>query len=367
MEQVIDQEIPVREEGRSRLLKYRAHLIALALAVTAGVCGLRWWLWETGHVRTDNAFVQSANLPVSPRVPGMVRRVLVRDNQYVRQGDLLVELEGDDYLIQVNKADAALGVAENESSGDYLKTGVAEAAVEIARVRLAQAERDLQRAEELFGMEIVARMEVENLTAARQTARHQLKEAQEAWRKARAEAGLQARTGAGAKVMERKAYLEEARRQLAFTRIVAPCDGYVTRKSVEPGANVAAGQTLLTLVSLDEAWITANFKEGELERIRPGQKVVFTADAYRGRSFTGRVESIMAGAGAAFSVLPPENATGNFVKVVQRIPVKIAIDRGSDPEHLLRVGMSVVPTVELAPTRERVAARPYRGVAVPLP
>jgi membrane fusion protein (multidrug efflux system) len=117
---------------------------------------------------------------------------------------------------------------------------------------------------------------------------------------------------------------------------------------VEPGANVQAGQTLLTLVSKSEVWVTANFKEGQLRHIRPGQQVTLRADAYPGRSFTGKVESIMAGAGAAFSLLPPENATGNFVKVVQRIPVKIVIDPGSDPEHLLRVGMSVVPTINLS-------------------
>jgi membrane fusion protein (multidrug efflux system) len=151
--------------------------------------------------------------------------------------------------------------------------------------------------------------------------------------------------GNKARVLQRKAQLEEARLQLSYTRITAPRDGYITRKGIEPGANVQAGQPLLALVPLQDAWVTANYKESQLTHIRPGQRVEFTVDAYPGRRFTGRVDSIMAGTGAAFSLLPPENASGNYVKVVQRVPVKIVIDRNSDPEHLLRVGMSIVPTV----------------------
>jgi len=126
---------------------------------------------------------------------------------------------------------------------------------------------------------------------------------------------------------------------------VAPNDGYVTRRGVEAGNYVQPGQALMAVVSLKDAWITANYKESQLTDVRPGQKVEFTVDSYPGRRFTGQVESVMAGTGAAFSMLPPENATGNYVKVIQRVPVKIAIDKGSDPEHLLRVGMSVVPVI----------------------
>lgn len=367
MDQVLEDDIPIPEASRFSLARYRALLIALALAAAGAVAGIRWWHWESSHVRTDNAFVEGATLPVSPRVGGMVRRVLVQDNQLVRRGDLLVELEPDDFRIALLKAEADLGLARNETSADRSKASGAGAAVDGARVRLTQAERDLERAEELYRQDIVARDQVELLTTARLTAQHQLKEAEESWRKARAEAGLVSASGGGVKVLAKQAALEEARRQLTYTRIVAPCDGYVTRKAVEPGSNVQAGQTLLTLVSLQQTWVTANLKEGQLARVRPGLKVSFTVDAYPGRTFSGRVDSIMAGAGAAFSVLPPENATGNFVKVVQRIPVKISVDPGSDPEQLLRVGMSVVPTIELEAGRDQVAARPYQPPVVPLP
>ena len=173
----------------------------------------------------------------------------------------------------------------------------------------------------------------------------QLKEAEENLRRAQAEAGLGGKSGTRAKVLERKALLSEAELQLSYTKIYAARDGYITRKSLEPGANIQAGQSLMALVPLQDAWITANYKERQITHMQPGQKVKFRVDAYPGRTFTGQVDSIMAGTGAAFSLLPPENATGNYVKVVQRVPVKIVLEPGQDPDHRLRPGMSVVPTV----------------------
>ncbi len=330
-----------------RFRRFGTLLILVAFFLVGAGFGVRWWLWGRSHIQTDNAFIDASIVPLSSRVPGTVKRVLVKDNQYVRQGDVLVELDANDYYIQVKKAEAGVGMAENEAGGDYLKAEGARATVEIARARLFQAERDLRRSSELFTLDVIARDQLDNLTTAKLTAEFQLKEAEESYRKACAEAGLASAQGKNAKILHKKAMLDEARTQLTYTRITAPFDGYITRKAVEPGANIQAGQSLLALVSLQDTWITANFKEGQMGRIRPGQNVLFTVDAYPGKSFSGRVDSIMAGAGAVFSLLPPENATGNFVKVVQRIPVKIIIDKTSDPEHLLRVGMSVVPTILL--------------------
>jgi membrane fusion protein (multidrug efflux system) len=149
-----------------------------------------------------------------------------------------------------------------------------------------------------------------------------------------------------AKVAQRQAQLAEAQLHLAYTKVLAPADGYVTRKNVEPGNYLQPGQPVMAIVSLDDAWITANYKESQLTHVRPGQQVRIKVDAYPDKTFSGTVESIMAGTGAAFSLLPPENATGNYVKVVQRIPVRIALDHDSDPDQLLRVGMSVVPTID---------------------
>jgi membrane fusion protein (multidrug efflux system) len=243
------------------------------------------------------------------------------------------------------KAAAGVEVAENETGGEYLKAEAARAALQSARARHEQAILDQERGEKLFAREVISKEQLDRLKTARLVTESQQKEAEETLNRARTEAGLAGKKGARAKVLERKALLNEAELQLSYTKIYAARDGYITRKSIEPGANIQAGQALMALVPLQDAWITANYKERQITHIKAGQKVEFRVDAYPGRTFTGRVDSIMAGTGAAFSLLPPENATGNYVKVVQRIPVKIAIDNSSDPGHLLRVGMSVVPTV----------------------
>jgi membrane fusion protein (multidrug efflux system) len=152
-------------------------------------------------------------------------------------------------------------------------------------------------------------------------------------------------SSAQARVQQAKATLAQAELNLQYTVVKAPARGVVSKKSVNPGQVVQAGQPLMSLVQTDDVWITANFKETQLDEMRPGQRVVVSVDAYGGRTFQGKVDSIAAATGARFSLLPPENATGNFVKVVQRVPVKIVLDQGQDPEHLLRPGMSVTPTV----------------------
>jgi membrane fusion protein (multidrug efflux system) len=204
---------------------------------------------------------------------------------------------------------------------------------------------DLSRGVALFGREVIPKEQLDRLKTAKRVADSNMKEATEALKRAQAEAGLSVRDGNKARIFQRRAQMDEAKLQLSYTKIFAPRDGYITRKSIEPGTNIQPGQSMMALVPLQDAWITANYKESQLTYIRPGLKVEFTVDAYPGRTFKGSVDSIMAGTGAAFSLLPPENATGNYVKVVQRIPVKIAIDNTSDPEHLLRDGMSVIPTV----------------------
>ncbi|MBI2355012.1 MAG: HlyD family secretion protein [Deltaproteobacteria bacterium] len=338
-----DPPVSVRKNGLNN--RHKGMIILLILVIFGGWLGLNWWIRGKTHIETDNAFIEARSVPVSFKVPGTVNRVPVKDNQFVKQGDLLVELDANDYRLQVAKAEAGVGVAENETGGEYQKAEGARAAVQLAKARFDQAVLDLQRGEALFRRDVIPREQLDRLRTAKRVNESQLKEAEEVLKRYLAEAGLANRGGNRARILQKRAQLEEARLQLSYTRITAPCDGYITRKGVEPGANVQAGQPLMALVPLQDAWITANYKERQLTHIRPGQKVEFTVDAYPGRSFSGRVDSIMAGTGAAFSLLPPENATGNYVKVVQRVPVKIVVDGNSDPERLLRVGMSVVPTV----------------------
>jgi len=330
-----------KKYGRRWVKKRHVGTLLVLLLVLGGLC---MWYRSKALVETDDAFVESHVHVISPRVAGHVLRVLVKDNQRVGKGDLLVELDPAEYQAQVDRAAAVLALAENETSGDHAAVDQARAGVGQVRAVLEQAELDLQRGEALLAREVMPKEQVDRLRTAVRVASARLQESREALKRARAVIGQSAR-GGEARIAQRRAELAAARLDLNYTRIIAPADGYVTRKNVELGNNVRAGQPLLALVELEQPWIVANFKEGQLAHVQSGQKVEFTVDAFPGRSFSGRVDSIMAGTGAAFSLLPPENATGNYVKVVQRIPVKIAIDRESDPQHLLRVGMSVVPTI----------------------
>jgi membrane fusion protein (multidrug efflux system) len=218
--------------------------------------------------------------------------------------------------------DTALAQAESsKAAADSAGAQVleAEAAIKGAESRLVSAQ----------GGQVVANAELRTA----QTAPEQM-----AVTRARAAA-------AEARVKQAEALVKQAELNLEYTTVKAPFKGTVSRKTVQPGQVVQPGQPLMTIIAVDQIWITANFKETQLENMRPGQKAVIDVDAYGGKEFSGKVETIAPATGARFSLLPPENASGNFVKVVQRVPVKIVLDPGQDPEHLLRPGMSVTPTV----------------------
>lgn len=334
---------PAAKSGLSK--KQRGGIVLALIIVVGAILGLQRWVHSKTHIETDNAFIESHVHSVSSRIPSPVLRVAVVDNQFVQKGDLLVELDPADYEARAKSAAASLEMARNETSGDYAEVEGARASIGLATAGVEQANLDLRRGEALYAKEVIPREQLDRLRTALRIAQMRLREAQEAENRAKAMIGVSGTGSKDARVAQKQGELDTARLNLSYTRIVAPNDGYVTRRGVEAGNYVQPGQALMAVVSLKDAWITANYKESQLTDVRPGQKVEFTVDSYPGRRFTGQVESIMAGTGAAFSMLPPENATGNYVKVIQRVPVKIAIDKGSDPEHLLRVGMSVVPVI----------------------
>lgn len=323
----------------------KAGLVLLVLVLIGIGTGCWFWYKSKIEVSTDDAFVAASIHLISARVPGHVVRVAVADNQPVKAGDLLVELDATDYRARVANAEAMLALARNEARSDHATVAAAQAALQQAEAQSKQAGLDLKRGEALFAREVIPRERLEQLQTARRVAQARLKEARENLRRAKTAVALSGEGNTEAQVARRAAEVELARNNLAYTRITAPVAGYVTRKGVEVGNNVQAGQPLMSLVQLETPWVVANYKESQLTHVEPGQKVTFSVDTYPGRTFSGKVQSIMAGTGAAFSLLPPENATGNYVKVVQRIPVKIVIDPDSDPQHQLRVGMSVVPVI----------------------
>lgn len=374
--------------GRKRVRK-RVVLVVLLL-IMASVAGV-WYLATKGKQTTDDAQVDGTVYKITPRVTGYVTEVLVRDNQWVEKGDPLVRLDSTEFEVALAQERASLASLELdvplELSQTRLKVAGAEAdvagkaaglaaarrqteaaahAVDQARAADEQARLDLTRISRLFEAQVASQSEVDDARTKAETTAAALKAAKarlEALRREegslarsvdslRAAAGLAATGTDAAEVKDRlvkaqQAKVRQAELDLEHTVIKAPGDGFVTRKSVEPGLVVSKGQQLMRLAPLtpEHLWVTANYKETQLTHVRPGQPVDIEVDTYPGLEIKGTVESVMAGTGAAFALFPPENASGNYVKIVQRIPVRIRIDPGQDDLPPLRIGMSVVPTI----------------------
>jgi membrane fusion protein, multidrug efflux system len=397
-----------RMAGRGRLLAAIGLIIIVAVAV---------YFWRTsGRQTTDDAQIDGHITQVSGRVGGTVVKVHVKENQVVKAGEVLIELDRRDYEVAVERARADLADAQANASGAMtgipltevstatgLRSasgsveearagiGIADRQVEASRAQLVAAQarqrekeaaavksaRDVERLKGLVAKDEIAQQQYDAAVAAADAARaaadaatSEVAAAQAAiaiaeqralqarGTAAQANAQLQAsRTGpeqlrvtkaradvANARVQQAAAALAQAELNLQRTSITAPSDGIISRKSVEAGQVIQAGQPLFALVSQGDVWVIANFKETQLRHVQPGQRVTIDVDGL-GRELNGHVDSIAAATGAKFSLLPPENATGNYVKVVQRIPVKIVFEPQQDPEHRLRPGMSVSPTI----------------------
>lgn len=384
----------LRTRPRARWILIGAIIVLLAGAVWA-------WRYFSSYESTDDAEVDGHLMPLSARISGYVSKVNVDDNQYVTAGTVLAEIDPKDYQVAVDRAQADLAdaVAAAQAAGigvpitnvnttsqisaseaDVLnaQAGIAaaqqqydaaEAQLTQAQANNVKAQNDLTRYTELVGKQEVSRQIYDQAVAAAKAnssavtaaqasasaAEQQVSQAKA--RLAQAEANLRAsQTGpqqvatsrakarsAEAAVQQKQAALEAAQLNLGYTKIFAPVDG-VVQKNAEVGMNVQPGQQLFTIVPLNDVWVTANFKETQLHYMRPGQRAIIHVDA-NDRDYKGHVDSIAGSSGARLSLLPPENATGNYVKVVQRLPVKIVLDAGEDQDRYLRLGMSVEPKV----------------------
>jgi membrane fusion protein, multidrug efflux system len=321
----------------------RAWLIALgALAVVFIVAaGVVYYRYASGYESTDDAFIEGHISQVNPKITGHVLAVRVTDNQPVKAGDLLVDIDPRDFQARVARARAALETSVAQAALARERLAEAEAQAASAQAEATRAGADERRYAELARRDLIARQEFDHATADARTTSAQLAAA-----RANAQASAAAIRQADSQVAEARAALESAELELSYTKIYAALSGRVTRKAVEVGALVQPGQALLAIVP-DDFWVVANFKETQLAKMRPGQPVEIKVDALRRARFHGRVDSIQSGAGARFSLLPPENATGNYVKVVQRVPVKIVFDRTDFAAYPLGPGMSVVPKVNV--------------------
>jgi membrane fusion protein (multidrug efflux system) len=337
-----------------------ARLILLfAVLSLAGWLGWKWW-YSLSHVSTDNAQIESHIVPVLPKVGGFVAEVGVKEHQAVKAGDLLVRIDDRDYKVKLAQAEADLALAlaaagnasqSGQASAQVAATRAAAAAarstVEQALANADKAQKDLDRLRELVTKKMVSAQALDAAEAASRAAQAQVKASRETATSAGEQvtatsAGLRA---ALAKVDAARAMRDLAANQLADTRVLAPTSGTIAAKNVEPNQLVQPGQPLLSVVPLADIWITANLKETDLRALKPGAVAEIEVDAYPGLKLEGQVESLSPATGARFALLPPDNATGNFTKVVQRVPVRIRVKQSEDSLRTLRPGMSVYVTI----------------------
>jgi len=334
-------------------------LLLIVLAAAAGAAA-HWYLTRD-EVSTDDAFTDGRAISVAPQVAGTVVALRATDNQRVKAGDVLLEIDPRAYIAARDQAQGNLKVAEAQLANarinlewakqDYpAKLAAAQAALAAARASQFKANAD-ERRQRGLPKQATTQQDIDTADAALRTADARVSEAQAAVQQAElvpqyvGEAEAQVRQ-LEAQVALARAQLEQAALNLSWTKVTAPQDGWITKRNVEQGNYLQAGQSILSIVTPD-VWITANFKESQLDRMRPGQKVDIGVDAYPNLKLIGHVDSIQLGSGSRFTAFPPENATGNYVKIVQRIPVKILIDSGMDPKLPLPLGLSVMPTVRL--------------------
>ena len=330
-------------------------IVVVVLALAIG--GFLYWRHARKFSSTDDAYVDAHVVRVAPQVSGVLLRVPVIDNARVVAGQLLAEVEPSQSKSVYAQAVAAEGQAEAQRAQAEAQVVAARAtrdkAIADAKAPAAEAEKarkDLARYLELqrIAPTAVAATQIDQARANAKSTAAQAEAARQQIASAAADIGVARKqvTAAGAQVKAAKAKVQENRIDVAYTRIVAPITGHVTNRNVDAGSYVSPGQPMMAIVP-DDIWVTANFKETQLTHMRVGQHVRIVVDAYPDVDFEGHVESIQRGAGQAFAVLPPENATGNFVKVVQRVPVRIAFDNPDPHAYGLGPGMSVVPTVRI--------------------
>jgi membrane fusion protein (multidrug efflux system) len=355
------------EKGRSgngRGRKILVRIIFLLVLVAVGIGGFLYWWSGRNLIDTDDAYTDGRAVTIAPRVSGQVIALAVNDNQPLKKGQVIVQLDPRDYQAAVDKAAGTL--LQDQGQLDQAQIDLQKAAIIYpadlleAQGNLEQAEANLVNAQQQYRRQhavsigATTAQQIDQANAGFKQAEGQVKQAQGQLQVAQlvqqnvAEAQARVKQLEG-EVKTARASLDQAKLNLSYTTLRAPQDGWVTMRNVEVGYYLQAGQAIMDLV-VPEVWVTANFKETQLARMRPGQVVTIAVDAYPNLHLKGHVGSIQMGSGSRFSAFPAENATGNFVKIVQRVPVKIIIDSGLDPDNPLPLGLSVDPSVDVTRT-----------------
>lgn len=341
-------------------------LIFSAFIVIGGIYGTYKYMHSLAHEATDDAQIEKNMNPIIPRVAGYVNKVYVKDNDFVKKGDTLFTIDNSDYAIKVQEAEAALIAAQGSFEVSKADIGTSQAnvsvsnaneqsslgSIETAKIRLNRATNDFERYSNLYKNKSITKQQFEQAEATKLEAQSQLKILQEqqkssAFQKtvaaSRTTVSSKQADVASANIKRAQAVLDAAKLNLNYTVVTAAIDGQISKISIQPGQFLQPGQSLFYIINNNEAWVVANFKETQLNKMVVGQKVTVKVDAYPDTEFNGTVASFSPATGSRFSILPPDNATGNFVKTIQRLPVKISLDATNDAEKvkLLRPGMNV--------------------------
>jgi membrane fusion protein (multidrug efflux system) len=323
----------------AKLVKAGIAVLVLILAIGFGV---HFWRQSKAFVSTDNAYVNADRIELAAQVSGPITAIHIQDQQPVKKGDVLLEIDPQPYQIAVDAAEAQLDLAYQTTSQDKAAVAAARAQIEQRTAELTNAQSNEKRAKELTEQKLISKQLADTAMTEARTA-----EAAVSAANANLQQALSALGKAGASnatVRAAAAKVAQARLDLERTRITAPADGLIANFELRPGSTVQAGVPIFTIIGDSNYWVDANFKETELARIRPGQKARIVVDMYKKHEFRGEVESLSGGAGQAFSLLPAQNATGNWVKVTQRVPVRVRV-LDADPRFPLRIGTTATVRV----------------------
>jgi len=334
---------PARRGRRPR--KSLKWIIAGLVLLVAAFFGVRYWVEESRFVSTDDAYVNANQVQVTAQVSGAVVAVHVRDQQAVKAGDPLFEIDPVPYRIALDRARAQLELARQSMSQEGAGVASAEAVVAQRRAEAENARSAWERNQALVKSGFISPQAAETSRTQLATAQAAVKAAQAELEKARSALGKSGDENAA--VQAAAAAVKAAELDLDRTRVVSPVNGMIANFTLQPGNTVQPGTPLFVVIASDEYWVDANFKETQLKEIRPGEKATITSDMYPDVTFHGVVESLSGGSGAAFSLLPPQNATGNWVKVTQRVPVRVRIE-DPDPKRQLRIGTTATVRIEKA-------------------
>jgi membrane fusion protein, multidrug efflux system len=360
-----DPKVAVKAQSRSPLLKRLALLTAvIAVLIAVGFYASHWWTSGRFIEDTDDAYIGADVTVIGPKVAGYIEEVLVTDNQKVKAGDALIRLDSRDYRARLAKAEGAVAVAAEEAllanldateQLQHAVIGQARAGIDATHAETARSRDDNVRYKRLVGSNAVSVESAQRVDATYKTAQALSARAQAELLAAQRQLNVIAtqKQQARAALVQARAERDLAQLDVGYTELKAPVDGVVGNRRARVGAFAQAGSQLLSVVPASGLWVDANFKEDQLARMSPGQRVIIHADVLSGREFHGRLGSLAPASGAQFSVLPPENATGNFTKIVQRVPVRILLDPADGVLGHLRPGLSVTAEVD---TRAEPAA-----------